>query len=116
MSSELIRNIEKETVLHLADLVQVDEGCVNSLTLSQQPSCKITLFAMDKGQGMASHAAGGDALLFALEGSAEIVVNGTPHTLRAEESLVIPTLAPHSVRALQPYKMLLVVVKPQPAA
>ncbi len=112
MSSELIKNINKEKVLTLSDLVQVDAGAVNSLTLSQQPSCKITLFAIDAEEGMSSHAAGGDALLLALEGAAEIVVNGTPHTLHAGESLVIPKLAPHSVRALEPYKMLLIVVKP----
>lgn len=35
--SELIKNVLKESVFTLADLVQVEEGRVNSLTLSQTP-------------------------------------------------------------------------------
>ena len=44
---ELIKNIDKETVFNLAGKVEVEPGRVNSLTLSQTPAAKITLFAID---------------------------------------------------------------------
>lgn len=108
--AELIKNVKKESAFTLADLVAVEEGRVNSLTLSQTPATKVTLFAIDADEGMSSHAAGGDAMVNVLEGSGEIVINGIPHVLSAGQSIVIPAGAPHSVRGVTVFKMLLVVV------
>ena len=108
--TELIKNVQKEAVFTLADQVQIEEGRVNSLTLAQMPNTKVTLFAIDADEGMSSHAAGGDAMVTVLEGPGEIVINDTPHTLNAGETVVIPAGAPHSVRGVTPFKMLLVVV------
>ena len=108
--SELIKNIDPGIVFDLAAKVAVEPGRINSLTLSQTPGCKMTLLAIDAGEGMASHAAGGDALVCALEGEVEIVLSGEPVRVRAGEALLMPKGAPHSVTALTPFKMLLVVV------
>lgn len=108
--SELIKNVLKESVFTLADLVQVEEGRVNSLTLSQTPATKATLFAIDADEGMSSHAAGGDAMVNVLEGTGEITINGVAHEVAAGQSIVIPAGAPHSVRGVTAFKMLLVVV------
>lgn len=108
--SELIKNVEKSQVFDLADQVQVEEGCVVSLTLSQMPAAKVTLFAIDAEAGMSSHAAGGDAMVNVLEGTGEITINGVPHQLSAGQSIVIPAGAPHSVRGVTAFKMLLVVI------
>ncbi len=83
MAEELIKNVEKEQVFALARLVDVEEGQVVGRTLSQMPGCKITVFAIDADEGMASHAAGGDALVTVLEGTEEITINGAPHQLGA---------------------------------
>lgn len=108
--AELIKNVKKESAFILADLVDVEEGRLNSLTLSQTPATKVTLFAIDADEGMSSHAAGGDAMVNVLEGSGEVVINGIPHVLSAGQSIVIPAGAPHSVRGVTAFKMLLVVV------
>lgn len=106
----LIKNIEKETVFKLAEQVKLEGGKVNSLTLAQTPATKITVFAIDADEGMSSHAAPGDALITVLEGTGEITVNGVPHQLGAGESTVMSAGAPHAVRGITPFKMLLVVV------
>ncbi len=74
------------------------------------PAAKVTLFAIDADEGMASHAAGGDAMVNVLEGTGEITIDGVPHQLGAGQSIVIPAGAPHSVRGLTAFKMLLVVI------
>lgn len=66
--SELIKNLPHSTTLTLADQLSVQEGQVSSLTLAQQPGCKVTLFSIDTDEGMSSHAAPGDALILCLEG------------------------------------------------
>ena len=109
--AELIKNVEKGAILDFAGLVDYEEGGVASLTLSQRPECKMTLFAIDEGEGMSSHAASGDALVYVLEGTGRFVLEGKPHDLKAGQALVMPAGAPHSVEGVTPFKMLLVVVK-----
>ena len=48
--SELIKNLPHSTTLTLADQLSVQEGQVSSLTLVQQPGCKVTLFSIDTDQ------------------------------------------------------------------
>lgn len=110
--AELVKNVEHGRAFALKDLVELEAGKVNSLTLSQTPGCKMTVFAIDAGEGMASHAAAGDALVTVLEGVGEFVLGGVPHELSAGESLVMSAGTPHSVRGVTPFKMQLVVVKP----
>lgn len=109
---ELIKNVEHNVEFDLKGLVKLEEGRVNSLTLSQTPGCKMTVFAIDKDEGMSSHAASGDAFVTVLEGVGEFVLDGEPHQLSAGQSLVMSAGMPHSVRGVTAFKMLLVVVKP----
>ena len=45
--AELIKNVEHASIFTLKDLVEIEQGRVNSLTLSQTPGCKMTVFAID---------------------------------------------------------------------
>ncbi|MDO4290819.1 MAG: cupin domain-containing protein [Eggerthellaceae bacterium] len=112
MADEMIKNVEHGAVFGLADLVQLEAGKVNSLTLSQTSGCKMTVFAIDADEGMSSHAAPGDALITVIEGIGEITVNDVPHRLGAGQSIVMTAGSPHSVRGVTPFKMQLTVVKP----
>lgn len=110
--AELIKNVEHASIFTLKDLVEIEPGRVNSLTLSQTPGCKMTVFAIDADEGMSSHAASGDALITVLEGTGEITVNDVPHQLSAGQSIVMTSGSPHSVCGVTPFKMQLTVVKP----
>ena len=110
--AELIKNVEHASIFTLKDLVEIEPGRVNSLTLSQTPGCKMTVFAIDADEGMSSHAASGDALITVLEGTGEITVNDVPHQLSAGQSIVMTSGSPHSVRGVTPFIMQLTVVKP----
>ena len=109
--AEKMKNVAFEQAFSLADLVALEPGRVNSLTLSQTEGAKVTVFAIDAGEGMSSHAAPGDALITVLEGTGQITINGTPHVLEAGQSVAMPAGAPHAVLGITPFKMLLVVVK-----
>lgn len=113
--SELIKNLPHSTTLTLADQLSVQEGQVSSLTLAQQPGCKVTLFSIDTDEGMSSHAAPGDALILCLEGRGEITIEGVQHVLLPGQSVIMSAGAAHAARALEPFKMLLTVVLPAQA-
>jgi len=71
----------------------------------------LTLFAFDKGEGLSTHTAAGDAFVQILEGEAQITIGGKEVLLRPGEVVVMPANVPHALLAATRFKMLLVVVK-----
>ncbi len=92
-------------------LIETQAGAVVSRTLLKQPSGSVTLFAFDAGEGLSEHTTPHHALLYGLEGEAEIMIGATPHVLASGRALHLPADVPHSVRALSPFKMMLVMLK-----
>ncbi|MFA7621616.1 MAG: cupin domain-containing protein [Aminobacteriaceae bacterium] len=107
-----LKNIPHSTVLALDSLVEYESGKVVSLTLVQRKELGITLFAIDKGEKIGGHAANGDAMVQVLDGSAEITIGETVHTVTAGSSIVMPANIRHALSAVEAFKMLLIVVKP----
>lgn len=59
----MYKNIEKQAVLQLKDLVEYQTGQVVSKTLVQNDKVSMTIFSFDKGEEISTHAAGGDAMV-----------------------------------------------------
>ena len=106
----MYKNIEKEKVINLKDLVDYSEGQVVSKTLVQNDSVGITLFSFDKGEEISTHESGGDAFVTCLDGVGKITVDGVEHIIKEGESIVMPARHPHAVYGEEQFKMLLVVV------
>lgn len=111
MTEQLIANIEHSRVHALADLVDYQPGKVASLTLAQRSGVGLTLFAIDKGEGLGTHSAPGDALVQILDGAAEITIDGVSNIVTAGQAVVMPAEIPHALKAIEPFKFLLTVVK-----
>jgi quercetin dioxygenase-like cupin family protein len=97
--------------LDLNALVGYQEGSVVSKTLLDRGIGTITLFSFDAGQGLSEHTAPFDAFVQVVDGDAEITISGERHTVRAGEIIIMPADQPHSLKALQPFKMLLVMIR-----
>lgn len=107
-----IKNLVPEKVVELASQIQVQEGQVVSKTFAQNDYVSVTLFAFDKGEEIGTHDSKGDAMVTVLEGEGKYLVDGVEFRVRAGETLVMPANKPHSVHAVEKFKMLLVVVFP----
>jgi quercetin dioxygenase-like cupin family protein len=92
-------------------LVDYQAGAVVSKTLLKTATGSVTVFAFDRGQELSEHSVSHDALALVLDGEAEFRVSGTAHRVPAGELLVLPANEPHSVKATQPFKMLLVILR-----
>ncbi len=103
--------IPDRSVHTLTDLVAYQEGAVVSKTLLQQPGGSVTLFAFAKDQGLSEHNAPFEAMVCVLDGVAEITLAGRPARVRSGEMLVLPAHVPHALRAVEPFKMLLVMLR-----
>jgi quercetin dioxygenase-like cupin family protein len=95
----------------LVDLVTYQEASVVSKTLLEKKTGTVTLFAFDKGQGLSEHTAPFDAMVFVLDGVAEIVIAGNPVVVRQGEMLVMPANQPHALKAVERFKMILTMIR-----
>lgn len=107
-----IKNIPHEAIFSLADQIQVQPGQVVSKTLAQNDAVSVTLFAFAAGEEIGTHDSTGDAMVTVLEGTGRFTVGGTPHLVKAGETLVMPAGVPHAVYGEEAFKWLLTVVFP----
>lgn len=105
----MYKNIEKQVVLRLKDLVNYQEGQVVSKTLVQNEKVSVTVFSFDKGEEISTHASGGDAMVTVLEGTGRFTIGGEPFLLQAGETIVMPKDVAHAVFGEERFKMLLTV-------
>jgi quercetin dioxygenase-like cupin family protein len=97
--------------LELKNLVSYQEGAVVSKTLIDRGIGTITLFSFDKGQGLSEHTAPFDAFVQVVDGEAEITISGAVQTVRGGEIIIMPANRPHSLKAVERFKMLLVMIR-----
>ncbi len=95
----------------LADLVDYQTDSVVSRMLINKKTGTVTLFAFDKGQGLSEHTAPFEALVFLLDGEAEIVISGKPLRAKEGEMVIMPANQPHSLKAVKRFKMILVMIR-----
>jgi len=99
------------SVERLADMVDYQTGSVVSRTVIDKKTGTLTLFAFDKGQGLSEHTAPFDALVYLVDGEAEVTIAGRPYRLAQGDTIVMPANAPHALKALSQFKMLLVMIR-----
>lgn len=95
----------------LSKVLAVQEGAVVSRVLLKNKGGNVTLFAFDAGEGLSEHTAPFDALVTAVEGTADIDVADKTFTVAAGQVIKLPANIPHAVRATTPFKMLLVMLR-----
>ena len=91
--------------------ISYQEDSVVSRELIHKSTGSVTLFAFDKNQGLSEHTAPYDALVMITDGQAEITVSGVKHEIKAGEMLLMPANSPHALKALEPFKMVLTMIK-----
>lgn len=97
--------------LELAKLIDYQAGAVVSRTLADKAAGTITIFAFDAGQGLSEHSAPYDAFVYAVDGEANVTISGEGHRLIEGQMIIMPANLPHSLRAVTPFKMLLVMIR-----
>ena len=98
-------------VAKMSELVEYHLGSIVSRTIIDKAEGTITLFAFEKGQGLSEHTAPFDAMVYILDGAAEVTISGKPLHLKQGEMVIMPANEPHALRATNRFKMMLVMVK-----
>ena len=95
----------------LAGLVNYQDGAVVSKEIIKKKEGTITVFAFDEGQGLSEHTAPFDALVYVVDGKVEITIDGKPSRLKAGDMIIMPANKPHALKAIERFKMMLVMIK-----
>ena len=111
MAENFTQIVDVANVLKLKDMAAYQNNSVVSREIIRKPSGTMTVFAFDKGEGLSEHTAPFDAVVYLLEGEAEIRVDGKPHSVKEGEMIIMPANKPHALKAITRYTMLLVMIK-----
>ncbi len=95
----------------LADMIDYQTGSVVSRTLIKKETGTVTIFAFAEDQGLSEHTAPFDAMVTLLDGVADITISGNKVTLKTGEMIVMPANEPHALKAVEPFKMMLVMIR-----
>lgn len=95
----------------LEKLIDYQPGSVVSKTIIKQSAGNVTLFAFDKGEGLSEHTTPFDAMVYIIDGEAEITIAGQLNAVKKGELLIMPANKPHALKAAERFKMMLVMIK-----
>ncbi len=95
----------------LEQLVAYQDETVVSRMLIKKEKGTVTLFAFDKDQGLSEHTAPFDAMVYITDGKAEVTISGERTNIEKGEMIIMPANEPHSLKALENFKMMLIMIR-----
>lgn len=95
-------------VINLNEFIDYQDTSIVSKVLLSKNQASVTLFAFDRHEAIDTHTAPMDAMVNVVEGEAEIVIGADTFSIKAGESIIMPANVPHSLKAVDKFKMLLV--------
>jgi len=102
---------EKGKKFSFSDTIEYAENAIVSKHILKKETGNISLFAFDKGEGLSEHTAPFDAVVFIVDGKAEIIIDGNSNILSSGETIVMPANIPHALKAVEQFKMVLTMIK-----
>ena len=110
--SQKNKDIPSGKAVKLIEQIQYREGTIVARVIIDNTNGSCRLVALDKEQGRSEHTAPFDALVYLLDGEAEITISGKPLHLKQGEMIVIPANESHALRAITRLKVMSVMIKP----
>lgn len=87
-----------------------DKAIVSKHILKKENG-NITLFAFDKGEELSEHTTPFDAVVYIVDGKADIIINGVSNILEVNETIIMPANIPHALKAVEKFKMILTMIR-----
>jgi quercetin dioxygenase-like cupin family protein len=98
-------------LLALDALVSPTAQGIASRVLARTAAGNITLFAFDAGEELSEHTAPFDALVLTLSGALALTIGGRGVQTIPQSVVLMPANVPHAVRATEPTRMLLIMLR-----
>lgn len=105
-NEKILAKVEK-----LENLVDYQDNSIVSRVIISKDTGTVTLFAFDSGQELSEHSAPFDALMYLLDGEAQITISGKVSHLIGGDMIIMPANQPHALKSLKKTKIILVMIK-----
>lgn len=102
---------EKAKVFSFNDSIEYADGGIVSKTVLKKETGNISLFSFDKGEALSEHSAPFDAMIQTVDGKGEIAIGGKVNILEAGQAIIMPANIPHTVKAVEKFKMVLIMIR-----
>ena len=102
---------EKGIIFSYNKSITYAEKAVVSKHILKKETGNISLFAFDKDEELSEHTTPFDAVVFIVDGKADIKINGVSNILEVGESIIMPANVPHALIAVEKFKMVLTMLK-----
>src|SRR5210317_1245457 len=96
---------EKGIIFSYNKSITYAEKAVVSKQILKKETGNMSLFAFDKDEGLSEHTTPFDALVFIVDGKADIKIDGVSNILEEGESIIMPANIPHALIAVEKFKM-----------
>lgn len=98
-------------LLELSALVTPTAQGIASRVLAKTRTGNITLFAFDAGEELSEHTTPFDAFVLTISGSLALTIGGRTVETGPQTLVLMPANVPHAVRANEPSRMLLIMLR-----
>jgi len=102
---------DKAVVFNYGDMIEYAEKAVVSKHILKKETGNVSLFAFDKGEELSEHTAPFDAMVFIVDGKADILIDGKSNIMHSGDSIIMPSNVSHALKAVEKFKMLLTMIK-----
>ena len=93
------------------DCIAYAENAVVSKQILKKETGNISLFAFGKGEGLSEHTTPFDAVVYIVDGKADIIIDGKSNIMEAGDVIIMPANIPHALKAIENFKMVLTMIK-----
>jgi quercetin dioxygenase-like cupin family protein len=102
---------EKGKIFSYNESINYADKAIVSKHILKKETGNISLFAFDKDEGLSEHTAPFDAVVFIVDGKADIKIGGVSNILEVGENIIMPANVPHALIAVEKFKMVLTMLK-----
>ena len=100
-----------EKALKLVKVVDYQQESIVSRTVMDKKNGTVTFFAFDEDQGLSEHTTPFDALVFIIDGEAEVSISRRITNVKKGEMIKLPADEPHALKAIKKFKMVLIMIR-----
>lgn len=95
----------------IISVINYQSNAIVSKQLLKKSNGSVTLYAFDKDESLNESTSSIEILIYVLEGTIDLKVNGTSNLIKANEYFSLPPKIPYSIEAKEKTKVILTIIK-----
>ena len=110
MKMDFLKNLP-DTPKALADLIDIRDGRVVSMSLTRSDVFRMMLLAVSEKESVTAEQYPGDVLYYVLEGTMPLLKDGVSYELDAGDCMAVKAGAPHAIGGGSAFKVLQIMIR-----